>query len=72
VAEGVLDAYMVVGRSTLYGWDYLAGYLICTEAGASAEERAGAELVVRDDMPRRPVVAATRELVGRLMKETDV
>ena len=34
VADGVLDAYMVVGRSTLYGWDYLAGLLICREVGA--------------------------------------
>ena len=36
VAEGVLDAYTVVGRSTLYGWDYLAGLLICTEVGVAA------------------------------------
>ena len=34
VAEGVLDAYLVVGRSTLYGWDYLAGLLVCREVGA--------------------------------------
>jgi myo-inositol-1(or 4)-monophosphatase len=72
VAEGVLDAYMVVGRSTLFGWDYLAGALICTEAGARVAEREGAEVVVRDDATRRPLVAATKELADRLLKEDDV
>ena len=48
VAEGVLDAYTVVGRSTLYGWDYLAGLLVCREAGAAEAERDGTDLVVRD------------------------
>jgi myo-inositol-1(or 4)-monophosphatase len=69
VAEGVLDAYMVAGRSTLYGWDYLAALLICAEAGASAGERDGAALTVRDAAPRRPVVAATATLVERLLGE---
>jgi fructose-1,6-bisphosphatase/inositol monophosphatase family enzyme len=69
VAEGVLDAYSLVGQSTLYGWDYLAGMLICSEAGAVTAERDGAELVVRDATPRRPVVAATKELTERLLKE---
>ena len=41
VAEGVLDAYLVVGGSTLYGWDYLAGLLVCREAGAAEGEREG-------------------------------
>jgi len=72
VAEGTLDAYMVAGRSTLFGWDYLAGLLICSEAGAVTAERDGADLVVRDDSPRRPVVAATRELTDRLLKEDKV
>ncbi len=54
MAEGMIDAYMVAGRSTLYGWDYLAGLLICTEAGAVAAERDGADLVVRDDATPPP------------------
>jgi fructose-1,6-bisphosphatase/inositol monophosphatase family enzyme len=66
VAEGVLDAYVVVGRSTLYGWDYLAGLLISLEAGATARERDGRDLVVRDAASRRPVVAATAALAERL------
>jgi fructose-1,6-bisphosphatase/inositol monophosphatase family enzyme len=69
VAEGVLDAYMLVGRSTLYGWDYLAGLLICREAGAVVVERGGADPVVRDDAPRRPIAAATAPLAAQLMKE---
>ncbi len=34
--------YSVVGTSTLFGWDYLAGMLICSEAGAVTKERDGA------------------------------
>jgi myo-inositol-1(or 4)-monophosphatase len=66
VAEGVLDAYTVAGASSLYGWDYLAGLLVCREAGAAEAERDGRELVVRDAGSRRPVVAATPALVERL------
>jgi fructose-1,6-bisphosphatase/inositol monophosphatase family enzyme len=69
VAEGALDAYMVVGKSTLFGWDYLAGMLICDEAGAVTVERDGASVVVRDGATRRPMVGATRQLVERLLVE---
>jgi fructose-1,6-bisphosphatase/inositol monophosphatase family enzyme len=69
VAEGVLDAYLTVGRSTLYGWDYLAGLLVCREAGTAATERDGRELIVRDDSSRRPVVAATAVLAERLAQD---
>jgi len=72
VAEGTLDAYSVVGKSTLFGWDYLAGMLICDEAGAVTRERDGADVVVRDDGTRRPVVAATTELVERLLVRGDL
>ena len=54
-------------RSTLYGWDYLAGLLICREAGAAEGEREGRDLVVREASSRRPVVAATRPLADRLL-----
>ena len=69
VAEGVLDAYLTVGRSTLYGWDYLAGLLICREAGVAAAERDGRDLIPRDDSSRRPLVAATAALAERLAQE---
>jgi len=69
VAQGVLDAYMVVGGSTLYGWDYLAGLLICREAGAAEGERDGMDLEVRDASSRRPIVAASVALKERLAAE---
>ncbi|HWF16526.1 MAG TPA: inositol monophosphatase [Acidimicrobiales bacterium] len=69
VAEGVLDAYLTVGRSTLYGWDYLAGLLICREVGAATSEREGRDLIVRDDSSRRPLVAATAVLAEQLGRE---
>jgi fructose-1,6-bisphosphatase/inositol monophosphatase family enzyme len=47
----------------------LAGLLICREAGAVVIERDGADPVVRDDVPRRPIVAATPELADRLLTE---
>jgi myo-inositol-1(or 4)-monophosphatase len=72
VAEGMLDAYSVVGSSTLFGWDYLAGLLICHEAGAVTMERDGADPVVRDAGTRRPVVAATAELVAQLHAQSDL
>jgi myo-inositol-1(or 4)-monophosphatase len=72
VAEGTLDAYSTVGKSTLFGWDYLAGLLICREAGAVTLERDGADLVVRDDGTRRPAVGATRQLVEELIAKKDL
>jgi len=72
VAEGLLDAYMVVGGSTLYGWDYLAGLLVCREAGAVVVDREGAEPIVRDASARRPIVAATEQLAACLMEEVRV
>jgi fructose-1,6-bisphosphatase/inositol monophosphatase family enzyme len=72
VAEGVIDAYMVAGKSTLYGWDYLAGLLIAGEAGAVTTERDGADLMVRDDSTRRPMVAATAQLAAQLSKESGI
>jgi myo-inositol-1(or 4)-monophosphatase len=72
VAEGVLDAYLTVGLSTLYGWDYLAALLVCREVGVAEGERAGREVVVRDESNRRPVVAATRALAARLLEEQEL
>ena len=69
VAEGVLDAYLVVGRSTLFSWDYLAGLLICREVGVAEGERQGRDLIVRDASTRRPIVAATSRLAERLAAE---
>jgi myo-inositol-1(or 4)-monophosphatase len=70
VADGVLDAYLVVGVSTLYSWDYLAGLLVCREVGAAEGERDGKDLIARDASSRRPIVAATQSLADRLAGET--
>jgi fructose-1,6-bisphosphatase/inositol monophosphatase family enzyme len=69
VAEGILDAYLTVGRSTLYGWDYLAGLLVCREAGVASAERDDRDLIVRDASSRRPVVAATAALAAQLNRD---
>ena len=47
VADGTFDAFSVVGNSTLFGWDYLAGMLVCNEVGAVTLERDGADVRVR-------------------------
>jgi fructose-1,6-bisphosphatase/inositol monophosphatase family enzyme len=72
VAEGTLDAYTVVGKSTLFGWDYLAGMLICSEVKAVTLERDGAEVVVRDSGRRRPVVGATPQLAEVLLAKNEL
>jgi fructose-1,6-bisphosphatase/inositol monophosphatase family enzyme len=69
VADGTLDAYTVTKGHTLFGWDYLAGMLICREAGAVTLEWDGADLCPRDDSRRRPLVAATDALARRLSEE---
>ena len=45
-------------------WDYLAGALLCTEAGVSVADALGRDLVALDHGDRRtPVAAATAELL---------
>ena len=67
VADGTLDGYLVVGGSWLQAWDYLGGMLVCIEAGGAVAELAGDDLVVRDRSRRRPVAAATPELLESLL-----
>jgi myo-inositol-1(or 4)-monophosphatase len=58
VAEGMIDAYTVVGRSALGSWDYLGAMLVCTEAGAYVQEVDGLDLVTTGHTERRSVAAA--------------
>jgi myo-inositol-1(or 4)-monophosphatase len=68
VAEGMIDAYSVVGRSELGSWDYLGGMLICTEAGGAVGELDGLELVTTDHDARRSVAAAaTSRLLAQVI-----
>ncbi len=66
VAAGGLDAHLDVG-SFIAPWDYLGGYLICLEAGATVRDRHGRSLVTDDPNARRQVIAAcTPELADAL------
>ncbi len=68
VADGSLDAYAVAQQSTLNPWDYLGGLLIAREAGAVDADYRHEELVTTADVVRRPVFAATAELLGTLLE----
>jgi fructose-1,6-bisphosphatase/inositol monophosphatase family enzyme len=58
VAFGGLDAYIDFSASGHSPWDYLAGVLVCWEAGAGAAEASGRDLVTRTPFERRTIVAA--------------
>ena len=63
VAEGVLDAYAVVGNSSLGSWDYLGGMLVCAEAGAVFASLDGQNLVTTEHDARRVLAAAASPLL---------
>ena len=63
VACGRVDGYVDATSGNHGPWDYMAGLLICTEAGAVVTDAQGRELVVLEHEARRtPVAAATLEL----------
>jgi len=64
VADGSLDVFSVANKSTLNPWDYLGGLLIAREANVVADELEGEELVTTERVRRRPVFAATEELLS--------
>ena len=69
VAGGVVDAYLECDGDSLGPWDYLAGALICREAGAAVADAEGRDLVVLTHEARRtPVAAATPELLRALTR----
>lgn len=68
VARGGLDAYVECGSGAHGPWDYLAGALVCEEAGAVIADAERRALVSRDPSTRRaPVAAATPELHAQLL-----
>jgi fructose-1,6-bisphosphatase/inositol monophosphatase family enzyme len=68
VAGGSLDAYVDMSVDAHGVWDYLAGALVCAEAGCPVVDALGRELAVLDHEARRtPVAAATPELLGTLV-----
>ncbi len=69
VAEGALDAYMMAAQASVSPWDYLAGMLILSEAGGAMGDERGEELLTEAPVPRRPIAAATAELLAALLAE---
>ena len=68
VAGGSLDAYVDMSVDAHGVWDYLAGALVCEEAGCPVVDALGRELAVLDhDARRTPVAAATPELLDTLL-----
>ena len=68
VAAGRLDAYIDFSRNAHGPWDYLAGMLICQEAGAAVADAFGRDLVcLEHDCRRTPVAAATPSLLAELV-----
>ena len=66
VARGGLDGF--IDFDGLGVWDYLAAVLICAEAGAVIAEAHDEDLMTVDvNARRRPVVAATPEMLASLM-----
>lgn len=68
VACGRVDAYVDVTRPSAHGaWDYLAGMLVCQEAGAVVADADGRSLTtLAHDARRSPVAAATPGLFDQL------
>jgi myo-inositol-1(or 4)-monophosphatase len=69
VADGSLDLFTVANKSTLNPWDYLGGLLIAREANVVADELDHEELITTERVRRRPVFAATVELVAYVRNE---
>ena len=68
VASGQLDGYADCSRDAHGSWDYLAGALVCQEAGAVVADAFGRDLVVVEHAARRtPMAAATQELLDELI-----
>ena len=68
VADGSFDGYLDCAPSSHAPWDYLAGLLICEEAGAVISETAGRDLLVTGHGDRRsPIAAGTKALLDELL-----
>ena len=68
VAGGRLDAYVDCSPSAHGSWDYLAGMLVCQEAGVPVVDAYGRDLVTVDHRARRtPLAAATPALLDQVV-----
>jgi fructose-1,6-bisphosphatase/inositol monophosphatase family enzyme len=68
VAGGRLDAYVDCSPSAHGPWDYLAGMLVCQEAGVPVVDAYDRDLVTVEHAARRtPLAAATPDLLRELV-----
>ena len=67
VAEGSLDAFVLGDGISLQPWDYLAGLLICAEAGAEVSELDGRDPWIAFEGARRPIAAGTSSLLQAIL-----
>ncbi len=68
IAAGRLDGWVDCETDAHGPWDYLAGMLICQEAGVEVVDAFGRDLISRDPNARRtPVAGATQELCRELV-----
>lgn len=69
VADGRLDGYVHCVRDAVAEWDYLAGVLICREAGAFVVDVHDRDLVMLEHAGRRtPCAAGSEQLLGELVE----
>jgi myo-inositol-1(or 4)-monophosphatase len=67
VAAGNLDAYLDGHANQHAPWDYLGGWLVCTEAGATVVDADGRSFVdLGVDVRRQLLAAGTPDLVDAL------
>ena len=68
VADGRLDGHVQFVTDEVAVWDYLAGALICEEAGARVVDAFGRDLLTLDHAARRtPIAAGSVALLGELV-----
>lgn len=69
VARGGMDAFVDASAAGNSPWDYLAGTLICREAGGTVVDLAGGDLLTTDHGAKRyPIAAATPQLADQLVQ----
>lgn len=67
VADGVVDGFVDFGTDQHGVWDYLAGWLICREAGVGVVDAFDRPMLHLDHAARRtPIAAATPDLAVEL------
>ncbi|CAB4742777.1 unannotated protein [freshwater metagenome] len=68
VADGRLDGHVQFVTDEVAAWDYLAGALVCAEAGALVADAFGRDLLDLDHAARRtPVAAGNGDLLSALL-----